>query len=337
MSEAIRVAVVGATNLVGQSVLELLAERELPIERVYALDVAEKEGESAYYGNLELDVLAVEEFDFANAALAVFVAGSDMSRQYVQAARAAGCAVIDFSGAYRQADDVPLYAPLINDKLLDDLGEAPLVSIPNCTATPLAQALAAIKAAGLQRVTVTTFQSVSGSGQAALEELASQTTALFSQRDAEMEVFPKRIAFNVLPLIGGVDEQGVSEEELSVEQELRKLLALPALPVEATCVRVPVFFGHGWAVTVQTEDALSAEKARELLAAVGVQVVDDPAGEMPYVTPLEASGNEAVWVSRVRRQGNALSFWLAADNIRAAIAQSCVATAMALMKRGYFA
>ena len=337
MSEAIRVAVVGATNLVGQSVLELLAERELPIERVYALDVAEKEGESAYYGNLELDVLAVEEFDFANAALAVFVSGSDMSRQYVQAARAAGCAVIDFSGAYRQADDVPLYAPLINDKLLDDLGEAPLVSIPNCTATPLAQALAAIKAAGLQRVTVTTFQSVSGSGQAALEELASQTTALFSQRDAEVEVFPKRIAFNVLPLIGAVDELGVSEEEQSVAQEVRKLLALPELVIEASCVRVPVFFGHGWAVSVESDDALTADKARELFKVAGLQVVDDPAGDMPYVTPLEASGNEAVWVSRVRRQGKSLQFWLAADNIRAAIAHSCVTTAAALMKRGYFA
>lgn len=337
MSEAIRVAVVGAANLAGQAVLELLSERELPIERVYALDVAEKEGETAYYGHRELDIQAIDEFDFANVALAIFVAGSELSRQYVQTARTAGAAVIDFSAVYRQADDVPLFVPQVNDALLDDLGEAPLVAIPNCTVTPLAQALAALKAAGLERVTVTTFQSVSGSGQAALEELANQTTALFSQRDAEVEVFAKRIAFNVLPLIGGVDEQGVSEEEASVEQELRKLLALPALPVVASCVRVPVFFGHGWSVSVQTGDALTADKARELLAAAGLQIVDDPAGDMPYVTPLEASGNEAVWVSRIRRQGDALSFWLAADNVRAAIAQSCVSAAMALMKRGYFA
>lgn len=337
MSETIRLAVVGATNLIGEAVLDLLAERQLPIGRVFALDIADKEGETVSFGNLELEVGAVGEFDFANVSLAIFVGGADMTRQYVPEARQAGCAIVDFSSTYRLSDDVPLYVPGVNEAVLDDLGEGVLVAVPNCTVSPLAQALAALKASDLQRVSVATYQSVSGSGRAALEELANQTTALFGARDVELEVYPKRISFNVLPLIGAVDEYGVSEEERSIEHELRKVLALPALEVEASCVRVPVFFGHGWAVSVKTADELTPAKARELFKAAGLQVVDDPAGEMPYVTPLESSGNEAVWVSRIRRQGQVLSFWLAADNARTGAALPCVEATVALMKRGYFA
>ncbi|MDC7713511.1 aspartate-semialdehyde dehydrogenase [Vogesella sp. LYT5W] len=338
MSETLRIAVVGATSLVGEAVLELLAERALPIGRVFALDVAEKDGETVSLGNLELDVASVEDFDFANASLAIFVGGSELSRRFVPEARNAGCAVIDFSAVYRLSEDVPLVVPGINDAALDDLGEGLLLAVPNCTVTPVAKALAALQACGLERVTVATYQSVSGTGRAALEELANQTTALFGARDVELEVYPKRISFNVLPQIGDVDEQGISEEEQSLVDELHKVLAEPQLRVEASCVRVPVFFGHGWAVTLQTRDPLTADKARELLAAGGLQIVDDPRGELPYVTPLEASGNEAVWVSRVRQTaGGTVSFWLAADNVRAGAAEPCVALAAALMKRGYFA
>lgn len=338
MSETLRIAVVGATSLVGEAVLELLAERALPIGRVFALDVAEKDGETVSLGNLELDVASVEDFDFANASLSIFVGGSELSRRFVPEARNAGCAVIDFSAVYRLSEDVPLVVPGINDAVLDDLGEGLLLAVPNCTVTPVAKALAALQACGLERVTIATYQSVSGTGRTALEELANQTTALFGARDVELEVYPKRISFNVLPLIGDVDEEGISEEEQSLVDELHKVLAEPQLRVEASCVRVPVFFGHGWAVTLQTRDLLTADKARELLAAGGLQIVDDPRGELPYVTPLEASGNEAVWVSRVRQTaGGAVSFWLAADNVRAGAAEPCVALAAALMKRGYFA
>lgn len=337
MSETLRIAVVGATSLVGEAVLELLPERQLPIGRVFALDVAGKEGETVSLGNLELDVTMVEDFDFANASLAIFVGGSELSRRYIPEARDAGCAVIDFSSVYRGADDVPLVVPGINDALLDGLGEALLVSVPNCTVTPVARALAALRASGLERVTIASYQSVSGSGRDALEELANQTTALFGARDVELEVYPKRISFNVLPQIGDVDEHGVSEEEQSLVSELQKILGLPALRVEASCVRVPVFFGHGWAVTLQTRDVLGAAKARELLAAAGLHIVD-PNGELGYVTPLEAAGNEEVWVSRVRdTAAGTVSFWLAADNARAAAAEPCVALTAALMKRGYFA
>lgn len=337
MSE-LRIAIVGATSLVGEAVLELLAERQLPIGRVFALDVAEKEGETVSLGNLELDVVMLEDFDFANVSLAIFVGGSDLSRRYIPDARTAGCAVIDFSAVYRMADDVPLVVAGVNDRVLDDLGEGLLVAVPNCTVTPVAKALAALQASGLQRVTIASYQSVSGSGRAALEELANQTTALFGARDIELEVYQKRISFNVLPLIGDVDELGVSEEEQSLVCELQKILNHPQLNIEASCVRVPVFFGHGWAVTLQTQEPLAADKARELFIAAGLQVVDDPKGELPYVTPLEASGNEVVWVSRVRETaGGTISFWLAADNVRAGAAEPCVALTAALMKRGYFA
>ena len=337
MSE-LRIAVVGATSLVGEAVLELLAERQLPIERVFALDVAEKEGETVSLGNLELDVLMVEDFDFANVSLAIFVGGGELSRRFIPDARTASCAVIDFSATYRLSDDVPLVVPGVNDHVLDDLGEGLLLSVPNCTVTPVARALAALQAGGLQRVTVATYQSVSGTGRAALEELANQTTALFGARDIELEVYPKRISFNVLPLIGDADAGSNSEEESSLINELQKILANPQLNIEASCVRVPVFFGHGWAVTVQMQDMPGADKARELFVAAGLQVVDDPKGELPYVTPLEAAGNEVVWVSRVRETaGGTLSFWLAADNVRAGAAEPCVALTLALMKRGYFA
>lgn len=337
MSE-LNIAVVGATNLVGEAVLELLSAQSLPIGRVFALDAAEKEDEVVSYGNLELEVVSVEDFDFANVSAAIFVAGGEMSRRLVPEARQAGCAVIDFSGVYRHEQDVQLFVPGVGESLLGGLDSPVLVSIPNCTVTPVAQALAALQALGLQRATVTTYQSVSGTGREALEELANQTTALFGARDVEIEVYPKRIAFNVLPQVGDIAEDGISSEERSLERELQKILAQPELEIEASCQRVPVFFGHGWSVTVKTAGEVTAIKARELFAAAGLQVVDEPAGELPYVTPQEASGNEAVWVSRVRSNtSGSLSFWLAADNVRAGIAQPAVALLAALMKRGYFA
>ena len=332
MSNSIQLAVVGATGLVGQAVLELLAQRQLPVGRVFAVDAADKEGETAAYGNLELDVHPIDGFAFENVVLAIFAAGSELAREYAPQARAAGAAVVDFSSAFRDDDSVPLVIPAINGALLADAGEAALAAVPNCTVTPLALALAALRPLGLQRVSVATYQSVSGSGQAAMEELADQTTALFSQRETESRVYDKRIAFNVLPQIGALDADGASEEERSVERELTRLLDLPQLQVEATCVRVPVFFGHAWAVNVAFEHEFDMEQARKRLLAAGLQVVAaDKLGG--YVTPMEATGNEAVWVSRLRGKGRTLSFWLAADNVKAGAALNCVNIAEALLKQ----
>ncbi|MBP4048469.1 aspartate-semialdehyde dehydrogenase [Chromobacterium violaceum] len=323
MSTSLQIAVVGATSLVGQAVLELLAERNFPAARVFAVDSAEQNGSTASLGNLELDVHPVDEFNFENVGLAIFAAGGDISREYVPQARDAGAAVVDFSSAFRNVAGVPLVAPAINAAELEELGRAPLVAVPNCTVTPLALALAPLAPLGIDRVTVATYQAVSGSGQKAMEEMADQTTALFSQRDAEASVYAKRIAFNVLPQIGDVDDNGDSEEERSVRDDTARLLKLKPEQLEVTCARVPVFFGHSWAVQVELHKEFDLEQAQKRLKAAGLQVVgrEQHGG---YVTPMEATGNEMVWVSRLRKHGKVLSLWLSADNVKAGAALHCV-------------
>lgn len=330
-----QLAVVGAAGLVGQSVLELLAERQFPAERVFAVDGPEHEAATVSYGNLELDIRQLDEFVFDNVALAIFVAGSEVAREYVPQARAAGVTVIDFSDAYRLDAEVPLVVPAVNGDQLQGLEAGALVSAPNCTVTPLAMALRPLLPLQPMRLTVATYQSVSGVGQKALEELAEQTTALFSQRESENTVFEKRIAFNVLPQIGALDADGVSVEERSIMQELPRLLQLPALQVEASCVRVPVFFGHGWAVSVEVEADIDLAQVRNRLLAAGLQLIG-PEQHGGYITPMEATGNDGVWISRLRKAGNTLNFWLAADNVRVGAALNCVHLAESLHKAGVF-
>jgi aspartate-semialdehyde dehydrogenase len=334
MSESLQIAVVGAAGLIGQAVLDLLAQRQFPAQRVFAVDGDEHDGATVSYGNLELELQALDSFSFENVALAIFVAGTDVSRRMVPQARADGAVVLDFSAAYRTDDTVPLIVPRINGVSLRDLDDVSLVSMPNCTVTPLAVALHALAPHGIERVTVSTYQSVSGSGQGALESLANQTTALFAQREIEEGVYAKRIAFNLLPRIGLILEDGATEEEHSVVQELRRLLELPQLPVEVTCVRVPVFFGHAWSVSVALNEAQSAERARKLFAASGLHVVDDPAREDGYATPMEVAGTDRIWISRVRETQAGISFWLTADNVRVGAALNCVEVAEGLLKAG---
>lgn len=332
MSQALQVAVIGATGLIGQAILDLLDARGFPAARVLAIDTAEHEGETVSFGNLELDVRGLDDFTFDAIDLAFFVAGAEVSHRLAPEARAAGATVVDFSSAFRAEPSVPFVVPRINGAALS--GDAPLVSVPNCTVTPLAVALHALTPNGLSRVTVSTYQSVSGSGQAALEALADQTTALFGQREVELAVYPKRIAFNLLPRIGAIGEDGASEEEQSVIDEVRRLLAAPALPIETTCVRVPVFFGHAWAVHVALDTPLEADRARKLFAAQGIHVVDEPALDEGYATPMEVAGSDRIWVSRVRATEAGLAFWLTADNVRVGAALNCVEVAELLVKMG---
>lgn len=337
MSQTLQVAVVGATGLIGQAVLDLLAERQFPAQRVFAVDAEEHEGATVSYGHLELDLQTYDSFTFDNVSLAIFVAGTEVSRRLVPEARAAGAVVLDFSAAFRADDSVPFIVPRINGNTLAGLEDVSLVSMPNCTVTPLAVALNALVAHGIERVTVSTYQSVSGSGHQALEALANQTTALFAQREVEESVYPKRIAFNLLPRIGSILEDGGTEEEHSVVQELRRLLGLPQLAIEATCVRVPVFFGHAWSVSVALADKQTADRARKLFAASGLHVVDDPQRADGYATPMEVAGTDRIWISRVRVTEAGLSFWLTADNVRVGAALNCVEVAEGLLKAGRLA
>ncbi|RQO73044.1 aspartate-semialdehyde dehydrogenase [Aquitalea sp. FJL05] len=330
-----QLAVVGAAGLVGQSVLELLAQRQFPAERVFAVDGPEHEASTVSYGNLELDIRQLDEFGFENVALAIFVAGDSVAREYVPQARAAGVTVIDFSSAFRLDAEVPLVVPAVNAEQLAGLEAGALVAVPNCTVTPLAMALRPLLPLQPKRLTVATYQSVSGSGQKALEELAEQTTALFSQRESENTVFEKRIAFNVLPQIGALDEDGMAEEERSIMLELRRLLQQAELPIEATAVRVPVFFGHAWAVSLEVAADIDLVQVKNRLVAAGLQCVtaDQHGG---HITPMEATGNDGVWISRLRKAGNTIQFWLAADNVRVGAALNCVLVAEAMYKAGVF-
>lgn len=330
----IQVTVVGATGLIGQAVLDLLAERQFPAARVYAVDLEDKAGETVSFGNLELDVHTIDDFAFENVGLAIFAAGSVVSKEYIPGLRSAGCTVIDFSPAYRLEQDVPLVVPAVNAELLKDSHVGDLITAPNCTVTPLAIALQPLRKLGIARLTVSTYQSVSGSGQAAMEELANQTTSLFAQKETEVSVYSKRIAFNVLPQIGELDDEGIAEEERSIMQELAKLFGEEVLNVEATCVRVPVFFGHSWSVTVEFQNETSKEELSTLLVAAGLQVVKNH--ELGYVTPMEATGNDGIWISRLRKTGSSWSFWVAADNVRVGAALNCVKIAEALQKQGLF-
>jgi len=334
MSQTLQLAVVGATGLVGQAVLDLLAQHQFPAAKVFAVDEGDCSAETVSYGHLELGVQSLDDFTFDSVNLAIFVAGSEASLRYVSEARAAGAVVIDFSSAFRSDELVPLIVPRINLALLLAQEDVSLISVPNCTVTPLAVALHALASHGLERVTVSTYQSVSGSGQEALEVLANQSTSLFAQREVETGVYPKRIAFNLLPRIGAILEDGASEEERSVEQELRRLLMLPTLPVEATCVRVPVFFGHAWSVSVALREGVAPDRARKLLAASGLHVVDHPELDDGYATPMEVAGSDRIWVSRVRATASGLSFWLTADNVRVGAALNCVEVAEVLLKAG---
>lgn len=337
MSQPLQLAVIGATGLIGQAVLDLLAARQFPAARVFAVDLGDCEAETVAYGNLELNLQSLDGFMFDSVALAIFVAGSEVSRKFAPEARAAGCTVIDFSAAFRKDELVPFIVPRINGAALVAQEDVSLVSVPNCTVSPLAIALNALAPHGLERVTVSTYQSVSGSGHEALELLANQTTSLFAQREVEEGIYPKRIAFNLLPRIGAILEDGGSEEEHSVINELHRLLDLPQLPIEATCVRVPVFFGHAWSVSVALRDRVEIARARNLFAASGLHVVDDPARDDGYATPMEVAGTDSIWVSRVRVTDSGLSFWLTADNVRVGAALVCVEVAELLLKAGRLA
>jgi aspartate-semialdehyde dehydrogenase len=334
MSQALQVAVIGATGLIGQSILDLLDAHSFPAARVQAVDTVEHDGETVSCGNLELDVQQLDDFVFDGIDLVFLAAGSDISRRCAPLARAAGATVIDFSSAFRAAEDVPFVVPRINGASLSTAETPALVSAPNCTVAPLALALFALAPNGLTRVTVSTYQSVSGTGKTALEALADQTTALFAQREVEVAVYPKRIAFNLLPRIGDITDDGVSEEEQSVIDEVRRLLAVPALPIEVTCVRVPIFFGHAWAVHVALDKPLDADRARKLFAAQGIHVVDEPGLDEGFATPMEVAGTDRIWVSRVRATEAGLAFWLTADNVRVGAALNCVEIAETLVKMG---
>jgi aspartate-semialdehyde dehydrogenase len=322
------VAVIGATGAVGKETLEILEEREFPLAslRLFASKRSAGEVLSCQGKDWKVEELR-PDVSFAGVDIAFISATDDISREYGQRLGAAGVVVIDDSGVFRMEADVPLVVPEVNAHVLRTMPRG-IVSIPNCTTTPLVMALKPLQdAVGVKRVVVTTFQSVSGTGAAAMDELMTQTKDLLAFRDAKAEVYPYQIAFNLLPHIGSFNHEGDCSEEVKIAKETRKILEVPKLRVTATTVRVPVLRCHSEAINVELEQPLKPNEARAALAAMpGVIVYDDPSKKL-YPMPLDATGKDEVYVGRIREDEsitNGLNLWVVSDNLRKGAALNAV-------------
>jgi aspartate-semialdehyde dehydrogenase len=328
MSKQYKVAVVGATGAVGEAMLSVLAERKFPVGELVALASERSAGEYVKFGNDEVMVRDLATFDPAGVDIALFSAGGSISKEYAPKFAAAGAVVIDNSSSFRYDDDVPLVVSEVNPQ---DARNRPrgIIANPNCSTMQLMVALKPIHdAAGIERINVATYQSVSGTGRKALEELGKQTAALLNFHEAEPEVYPVQIAFNVIPHGGDFTDNGYTTEEMKLVWETKKILGDDSIRVNATVVRVPVFYGHSEAVNIETRDRLDAKAARALLEkAPGVEVVDEPRGG-GYPTPVtHASGRDPVYVGRIRddlSHPRAINLWVVSDNIRKGAALNAV-------------
>ena len=333
-----RVAVVGATGNVGRELLNILAERQFPADEVAAVASSRSTGDEVDFGeNGEtLRVKNLEHFDFSGWDIALFAAGSEISKIYAPKAAAAGCTVIDNSSLFRMDPDVPLIVPEVNSDAIAGYVKKNIIANPNCSTAQLVVALKPLHdVAKIKRVVVATYQSVSGTGKAAMDELFNQSRNIFVGDSSEPEVYPKQIAFNVIPQAGDFLDDGATTEEWKLVVETKKILD-PAIKVTATCVRVPVFVGHSEAVNIEFENEISADEARSILReAPGVLVVDkrEPGG---YITPVECVGDYATYVSRIREDPtveNGLSLWVVSDNLRKGAALNAVQIAELLGRK----
>jgi aspartate-semialdehyde dehydrogenase len=338
VSRSFRVAIVGATGLVGETMVEVLEERAFPVAELFALASNRSIGKSVSFRGRNLPVEELASFDFSRADLALFSAGADVSRDYAPRAAAAGCIVIDNTSAFRYDDDVPLVVPEVNPHAIAQYVNRGIIANPNCSTIQLVVALKPIHdTAGIERVNIATYQSVSGAGREAVEELVEQSTALISgQGPVQSRVLPKQIAFNCVPHIDEFQENGYTREEMKMVWETRKIMEDQTIKVNPTSVRVPVFFGHSAAVHIETRKKISATEARELLAkAPGVEVLDERrAGGYPTAAT-EAANRDTVYVGRIREDISAergLDIWVVADNVRKGAATNSVQIAEILAR-----
>ncbi len=329
------VAILGATGAVGQETLEILEERQFPLASLRLFASKRSVGEIMACQGKEWTVEELtDSSSFEGVDLAFISATDAISKDYGQRLGAAGIAVIDDSAVFRMDEQVPLVVPEVNAAALRDMPRG-IVSIPNCTTTPLVMALKPLHdAVGVKRVVVTTFQSVSGTGSAAMDELMDQTKDLLAFRDITTKVYPYQIAFNLLPHIGSFNEGGDCSEEVKIAKETRKILGAPNLRVTATTVRVPVLRCHSEAINIELERPFNANEARAALAAMpGVLVYDDPAKKL-YPMPLEATGKDEVYIGRVREDesiSNGLNLWVVSDNLRKGAALNAIQIAECLI------
>lgn len=337
MSEGFNVAVVGATGAVGETMLQLLEERDFPLREVVPLASARSAGEKLRHRGKDVAVRDLADFDFETVQLALFSAGASVSDVHAVRAAEAGCVVVDNTSRFRYDADVPLVVPEVNLEALAGYRERNIIANPNCSTIEIVMALKPIHdAVGLERVNVCTYQSVSGAGRRGLEELGRQTAELLNFKSIKPDVFPRQIAFNVVPHIDEFLDNGYTREEMKIVWETRKILGEPDIGVNVTAVRIPVFYGHSAALHIETRDPLDPGSARALLdQAPGIEVVDAPESGL-YPTPVsEAAGRDAVYVGRIRADishPRGLNLWVVADNLRKGAALNAVQVAEYLVK-----
>ena len=337
MSKRWNVAVLGATGLVGEMMLTVLEERKFPVQELFPLASDRSLGKTVQFNNRAVRVMDAASFDFSRVQLGLFSAGGEVSALYAPKAAAAGCAVIDNSSQFRYQGDIPLVVPEVNPSAIEHYLPRRIIANPNCSTIQMVVALKPIyDAVGIERINVATYQSVSGGGRRAVEELAEQTAQLLNGRPVEPKVMPKQIAFNCLPQIDKFMDNGYTREEMKLHWETQKIFADDTIRVNATAVRVPVFYGHSEALHVETRRRISADEARALLSrAPGVQVLDErrPGGYPTAVT--EAANHDTVYVGRIREDmthERGLNLWVVGDNIRKGAATNAVQIAEILVR-----
>lgn len=337
MSKTYDIAVVGATGAVGETMLSILAERKFPVGEVYPLASSRSVGKKVEFGSKMLTVQDLADFDFSKVQIGLFSAGGTISAEYAPRAAAAGCIVIDNTSEFRYEDDIPLVVPEVNPHAIANYKNRGIIANPNCSTIQMLVALKPIQdAVGISRINVATYQAVSGTGKEAIKELASQTAALLSGEEIVANVYPRQIAFNVLPHIDVFLDNGYTREEMKMVWETNKIMEDDEIKVNPTAVRVPVFYGHSEAIHVETRKPLSADEARKLMQDFpGITVLDERADGGYPTAVTEGASNDDVYVGRLRddiSHENGLDMWVVADNVRKGAALNSIQIAEILIK-----
>ncbi|HYL08693.1 MAG TPA: aspartate-semialdehyde dehydrogenase [Candidatus Udaeobacter sp.] len=338
-SKRLNVAVVGATGMVGAEMLRVLAQRNFPSDRIIAVASERSKGLTVPYNGSALNVQELTEAVFKGIDIALFAASGDIALMYGPVAAESGSLVIDNSSAWRMKENVPLVVPEVN--MEDARANEGIIANPNCCAIPLTVVLNPLhKAAGLERVLVSTYQSASGAGRPLVDELEEQTKAIAEGKEPPVAAYPYQLAYNVVPGGWRLEADGYNEEEVKIVNETRKIMHLPELRITATCVRVPVPVGHGESVFLETRDKVTLDEARELLmSAPGIVVHDDPHARI-YPTPHDVAGKDEVYVGRIREDASTkhgLALWLVSDNLRKGAALNAVQIAEQVIEMGVLA
>lgn len=337
MSKTYDVAVVGATGAVGETMMNVLAERNFPVGKLYPLASSRSAGKEIEFKGKNYVIEDLADFDFSKVQIGLFSAGGSISAEFAPKAAAAGCVVIDNTSHFRYDDDIPLVVPEVNPHKIAEYKTRGIIANPNCSTIQMLVALKPIHdEVGIERINVCTYQAVSGTGKEAIEELAFQTKSLLNMQPVKTEVYPKQIAFNVLPQIDVFQENGYTKEEMKMVWETQKIFGDDSIKVNPTCVRVPVFYGHSEAVHIETKEKISIERVYELLGKAEGVVVLDERKDGGYPTAVtEASGKNETFVGRIREDishPRGVDMWIVADNVRKGAATNSVQIAEVLIK-----